>query len=205
MDALEHEYDLLELKDQVSRLRLERDELKLALERSQTETKPLRAKSRDTSTSVDIIATLGIDDLRQYVRELEMRTMAEKENWHRESMDMHDMIRQLQFDKEELVRFHTQESGELRKKVSFLIGRIEICRYTIKSILPEAVSKLIDDEITESIDELEQPQRPGEQDVAAVVTVQDFEANAFHDRPTPHSRRRKIELKAIKDDRTRSV
>jgi len=51
--------------------------------------------------------------------------VAEKENWHRESMDMHHMINQLQFDKEELVRTHTQESGELRKKVAVLTERLE--------------------------------------------------------------------------------
>jgi hypothetical protein len=51
--------------------------------------------------------------------------LAEKENWHRESMDMHHMINQLQFDKEELVRNHTLESGELRKKVSILTERLE--------------------------------------------------------------------------------
>ncbi|CAO2656966.1 Nn.00g057690.m01.CDS01 [Neocucurbitaria sp. VM-36] len=51
--------------------------------------------------------------------------LAEKENWHRESMDMHHMIGQLQFDKEELVRTHTLETGELRKKVSVLTERLE--------------------------------------------------------------------------------
>jgi hypothetical protein len=35
--------------------------------------------------------------------------LEEKENWHRESMDMHHMINQLQFDKEDLVRTHTLE------------------------------------------------------------------------------------------------
>lgn len=51
--------------------------------------------------------------------------LAEKENWHRESMDMHHLIGQLQFDKEELVRTHTVETGELRKKVSVLTERLE--------------------------------------------------------------------------------
>lgn len=51
--------------------------------------------------------------------------VAEKENWHRESMELHHMIGQLQFDKEELVRNHTQESGELRKKVAVLTERLE--------------------------------------------------------------------------------
>lgn len=51
--------------------------------------------------------------------------VAEKENWHRESMDMHHMINQLQFDKEELVRTHTLETSELRKKVAVLSERLE--------------------------------------------------------------------------------
>lgn len=51
--------------------------------------------------------------------------VAEKENWHRESMDMHHMINQLQFDKEELIRNHTLETGELRKKVAVLTERLE--------------------------------------------------------------------------------
>ncbi|KAF7671487.1 bzip transcription factor protein, partial [Alternaria burnsii] len=51
--------------------------------------------------------------------------VAEKENWHRESMEMHHMVNQLQFDKEELVRNHTLETGELRKKVSVLTERLE--------------------------------------------------------------------------------
>jgi hypothetical protein len=51
--------------------------------------------------------------------------LEEKENWHRESMDMHHMINQLQFDKEDLVRTHTLETGELRKKVSVLTERLE--------------------------------------------------------------------------------
>jgi hypothetical protein len=51
--------------------------------------------------------------------------LLEKENWHRESMEMSHMINQLQFDKEELVRNHTLETGELRKKVSVLTERLE--------------------------------------------------------------------------------
>lgn len=51
--------------------------------------------------------------------------ISEKENWHRESMEMHHLINQLNFDKEELVRNHTLETGELRKKVSVLTERLE--------------------------------------------------------------------------------
>ena len=57
--------------------------------------------------------------------------VAEKEKWHHESMEMHHMVNQLQFDKEELVRTHTLETGELRKKVSvrsnnFISERIKV-------------------------------------------------------------------------------
>lgn len=62
--------------------------------------------------------------------------LAEKENWHRESMDMHHMINQLQFDKEELVRNHTLESGELRKKVSILTERLESATSNGMAIAP---------------------------------------------------------------------
>ena len=50
---------------------------------------------------------------------------AEKENWHRESMELHHLVATLQYDKEELIRSHTLESGELRKKVSVLTERLE--------------------------------------------------------------------------------
>lgn len=62
--------------------------------------------------------------------------LAEKENWHRESMDMHHMINQLQFDKEELVRTHTLETGELRKKVSVLTERLEAATSSGMAVAP---------------------------------------------------------------------
>lgn len=49
----------------------------------------------------------------------------EKENWHRESMELHHLVSTLQYDKEELIRSHTLESGDLRKKVSVLTERLE--------------------------------------------------------------------------------
>ena len=61
--------------------------------------------------------------------------LQEKENWHREQMDMHHMVAQLQFDKEELVRTHTLETGELRKKVSVLTERLE-CATTSMAVAP---------------------------------------------------------------------
>jgi hypothetical protein len=63
--------------------------------------------------------------------------LADKENWHREQMEMHHMIGQLQFDKEELVRTHTLESGELRKKVSVLTERLE-CATNPTTLAPSA-------------------------------------------------------------------
>jgi hypothetical protein len=62
--------------------------------------------------------------------------MVEKENWHRESMDMHHMINQLQFDKEELVRTHTVETGDLRKKVAVLTERLEIATGNGMAVAP---------------------------------------------------------------------
>ncbi|KAF2750668.1 hypothetical protein M011DRAFT_474179 [Sporormia fimetaria CBS 119925] len=58
--------------------------------------------------------------------ELEYQTvMAEKENWYRERHQMTEVIGQLQYDKEELVRNHTLETGELRKKISVLTETLE--------------------------------------------------------------------------------
>lgn len=62
--------------------------------------------------------------------------LAEKENWHREQMEMHHLVNQLQFDKEELVRTHTLESGELRKKISVLTERLEMATNNSTSIAP---------------------------------------------------------------------
>jgi hypothetical protein len=62
--------------------------------------------------------------------------LTEKENWHRESMDMRHMINQLQFDKEELVRNHTLETGELRKKVAVLSERLESATSSAMAVAP---------------------------------------------------------------------
>lgn len=62
--------------------------------------------------------------------------LAEKENWHRESMEMHHLINQLNFDKEELVRTHTLETGELRKKVSVLTERLEVATGSGMAVAP---------------------------------------------------------------------
>ena len=67
--------------------------------------------------------------------------VAEKENWHRESMEMHHMVNQLQFDKEELVRNHTLETGELRKKVSVLTERLEAATSKIEKVQQQKPQK----------------------------------------------------------------
>ncbi|KAJ4288206.1 hypothetical protein N0V90_012223 [Kalmusia sp. IMI 367209] len=64
--------------------------------------------------------------------------LAEKENWHREQMEMHHLVNQLQFDKEELVRTHTLETGELRKKVSVLTERLDCATNSSTSMAPSS-------------------------------------------------------------------
>jgi predicted nuclease with TOPRIM domain len=64
--------------------------------------------------------------------------VAEKENSHHESMEMHHMINQLQFDKEELVRNHTLETSELRKKVSVLTERLEAATGNDMAVAPSS-------------------------------------------------------------------
>lgn len=149
MDALEDEFDLL--KDRVATLTSERDELKLALERSQTENELMRANNQHQSMSA-----LGGDSLLQYVRKLEAR-LARTDKEH------NDVVSSLQREK-------------------------------------SALSDLLEQQNNGT----EQPPRLEQQDVAAVVTVQDFEANALHDPSTPPPRR-KIDIKPIRDDRNRSV
>ncbi|KAF2468140.1 uncharacterized protein BDR25DRAFT_326912 [Lindgomyces ingoldianus] len=61
----------------------------------------------------------------------------EKESWHQERMEAHQMINQLQFEKEELVRDHTLETGELRKKISVLTERLEVSS-TAMSVAPSS-------------------------------------------------------------------
>lgn len=61
----------------------------------------------------------------------------EKEAWFHERQQMTHMIDQLQFDKEELVRTHTLETGDLRKKISVLTERLE-CSSTAMSVQPSS-------------------------------------------------------------------
>ncbi|KAF2869256.1 hypothetical protein BDV95DRAFT_498011 [Massariosphaeria phaeospora] len=64
--------------------------------------------------------------------------MHEKENWQREHMEMVHHMNQLQFDKEELVRTHTLETGELRKKVSVLSERLECASSNAMAVAPSS-------------------------------------------------------------------
>jgi len=51
--------------------------------------------------------------------------LQEKEVWSRQQMEAQQVVETLQWEKEELVRTHTLETGELRKKVSFLTEKLE--------------------------------------------------------------------------------
>lgn len=63
--------------------------------------------------------------------------MREKEQYHHEHIENQQLINQLQWDKEELVRSHTLESGELRKKVSVLTEKLEASS-TAMSVAPSS-------------------------------------------------------------------
>lgn len=51
--------------------------------------------------------------------------MREKEQWHHQHAESQQTIRNLQWEQEELVRKHTLETGELRKRVSILMEKLE--------------------------------------------------------------------------------
>ncbi|KAF1999465.1 hypothetical protein P154DRAFT_226552 [Amniculicola lignicola CBS 123094] len=51
--------------------------------------------------------------------------LQQREQWHQEHMEMTQMLQQMQYEKEELVRTHTLETGELRKKVSVLSEKLD--------------------------------------------------------------------------------
>ncbi|OCK80536.1 hypothetical protein K432DRAFT_297478 [Lepidopterella palustris CBS 459.81] len=63
--------------------------------------------------------------------------LREKEQWHHEKLETRQIIDQLQWDKEELVRTHTLETGELRKKVSVLTEKLESSS-TAMSVAPSS-------------------------------------------------------------------
>ena len=62
--------------------------------------------------------------------------LREKEQWLREQMETRQIIDQLHWDKEELVRSHMLETGELRKKVVVLTERLEATSTTTTSVTP---------------------------------------------------------------------
>ncbi|KAL6159359.1 hypothetical protein ACJBU6_01803 [Exserohilum turcicum] len=100
--------------------------------------------------------------------------VAEKENWHRESMELHHMVNQLQFDKEELVRTHTIETGELRKKVSVLTERLEAATGNGMAVAPSTTFT----DFASEMDNLNM----GNSDWDNYIFVNDF---ASDDQPTP--------------------
>ncbi|KAH8732960.1 hypothetical protein GQ44DRAFT_734877 [Phaeosphaeriaceae sp. PMI808] len=114
-----NEDDLKELKQQKRLLR----NRQAALDSRQRKKKHTEELEEEKKGWIEKMC--GIEDSFNQMRIEYDAICAEKENWHRESMEMHHMINQLQFDKEELVRNHTLESGELRKKVAVLTERLD--------------------------------------------------------------------------------
>ncbi|KAF2836570.1 hypothetical protein M501DRAFT_939754 [Patellaria atrata CBS 101060] len=53
------------------------------------------------------------------------RHMVEKEQWHYQLVERNQIIESLHCEKEEMVRVHTLETGELRKKVNILTERLD--------------------------------------------------------------------------------
>ncbi len=62
--------------------------------------------------------------------------MHEKEQFHRQQLEAQQIIETLQWEKEDLVRNHTLETGELRKKVSILTEKLE--NGTVMSAAPSS-------------------------------------------------------------------
>ncbi|KAF1959442.1 hypothetical protein CC80DRAFT_327251 [Byssothecium circinans] len=125
----QNEDDLKELKQQKRLLRNRQAALD-SRQRKKKHTEELEEEKKAWSEKFCALQ----DDFSNMRLEYE-NLLAEKENWHREQLEMHHLIGQLQFDKEELVRTHTLETGELRKKVSVLTERLE-CATTNTSIAP---------------------------------------------------------------------
>ncbi|KAF2199638.1 hypothetical protein GQ43DRAFT_433218 [Delitschia confertaspora ATCC 74209] len=114
-----NEEEMKELKQQKRLLR----NRQAALDSRQRKKKHTEELEKEKEQWTETIAQLETE--RSNMR-LQMESLlAEKENWQHEMMQARHMIEQLQFDKEELVRTHTLETGELRKKVSVLTERLE--------------------------------------------------------------------------------
>ncbi|PZC93745.1 hypothetical protein A1F95_07080 [Pyrenophora tritici-repentis] len=115
--------------------------------------------------------------------------VAEKENWHRESMEMHHLVNQLQFDKEELVRTHTVETGELRKKVSVLTERLEAATGNGMAVAPSTTFT----DFASEMDNLNM----GNSDWDNYIFVNDF---ASDDQPTPQQNQELSLVSRTKDE-----
>lgn len=115
--------------------------------------------------------------------------VAEKENWHRESMEMHHMVNQLQFDKEELVRTHTIETSELRKKVSVLTERLEAATGNGMAVAPSTTFT----DFASEMDNLNM----GNSDWDNYIFVNDF---ASDDQPTPQQNQEVSLVSRTKDE-----
>ncbi|KAH7124058.1 hypothetical protein B0J11DRAFT_329732 [Dendryphion nanum] len=126
-----NEDEMKELKQQKRLLR----NRQAALDSRQRKKKHTEELEEEKKTWSDKFCQLQ-DDFQRLEIEYNALT-AEKENWYHERVQMGQMIDQLQFDKEELVRTHTVESGELRKKISVLTDRLE-CSSTAMSVAPSS-------------------------------------------------------------------
>ncbi|EON61859.1 hypothetical protein W97_01077 [Coniosporium apollinis CBS 100218] len=66
--------------------------------------------------------------------------LQEKDHWHREFLHAEQVNNGLQYEREEMVRTHTLETGELRKKVSVLTEKLEASSSTAMSHQPSQSS-----------------------------------------------------------------
>ncbi|KAL5430949.1 hypothetical protein PMIN07_006510 [Paraphaeosphaeria minitans] len=124
--------ELKELKQQKRLLR----NRQAALDSRQRKKKHTEELEEEKKTWSDKIC--GLQDDFSNLRVEYDRLLSEKENWHREQMEMHQLVNQLHFDKEELVRTHTLETGELRKKVSVLTERLECATNSSAPMAPSS-------------------------------------------------------------------
>ncbi|CAI6286375.1 unnamed protein product [Periconia digitata] len=115
----QNEDDLKELKQQKRLLRNRQAALD-SRQRKKKHTEELEEEKKIWTEKYCAIQ----DDFNSLRAEYE-NMLAEKESMQRDQMELSHLVSQLQFDKEELVRSHTLETGDLRKKVSVLTERLE--------------------------------------------------------------------------------
>lgn len=65
--------------------------------------------------------TSVINDLEEDLADMKLS----QDEWHRKEQQYEQLIANIQFEKEEMIRAHTMESGDLRKKVSVLTDHIQ--------------------------------------------------------------------------------